>query len=82
MKTNKMNYKRIFLVLKLTVVFAVLLYFIVFSAPQQTNAAASQFDRIFGNGGKVFYVTGGGTGGTGGSTGGTAGTTSVGGTTK
>ncbi len=68
MKTNKTNDNRISRVLKQAVGLAVgfsLLAGIVLFAPTSAEAAASQFDQTFGSGGKVFYVTAGGSGGSG-----------------
>ncbi|HVE58784.1 MAG TPA: FG-GAP-like repeat-containing protein [Pyrinomonadaceae bacterium] len=66
MKTNKSSDNRISRVMKQAISLAVLLSLaagILVLTPERAKAAASQFDQTFGSGGKVFYITVGGSGG-------------------
>ena len=68
MKMNKGIDNRISRLMNQAVIMALMTSFlagIVLFVPQQTKAAASQFDQTFGSGGKVFYSTVSGTGGRG-----------------
>ena len=68
MKANKINDDRIARLMKQVVCIALMLALsagIALFTLQRAEAAASQFDQTFGSGGKVFYVTVGGTGGSG-----------------
>ena len=68
MKANRINDDRIARLMKQLVCLTLMLALsagIAYFTLQRVEAAASQFDQTFGSGGKVFYVTVGGTGGSG-----------------